>query len=524
MEIATKRLRRIGGNCQSELVTRWLLAIVSVPILGIACSSAFQSPPAAEGSKSSPNDGSPAAPLTVPELAQQRASVSQLYDENCSKCHGDRGQGGGGGTQSFNTLEKYDQKFDKPYFDAIKNGVPDMGMEPYGQTLSDEQIWGLVVHIRELQHRALREGGMRPKQSGGVFQGQRHNYKVETVIEQGKGLRTPWGIDWLPDGLMLITSRSGAVHLAKGDMLTEIQGVPASRELGQGGMMEVAVHPDYAKNGWIYLSFSDPAASARGAMTKVVRGKLKFNGESVTWSDQQTIFELPQSTYTTAGVHFGSRIVFDKGKIYFSIGERGNQNLAQDLGAPNGKIFRLNDDGTVPSDNPFAKEDSPITKAIWSFGHRNPQGLVKDLEGNIWDTEHGPRGGDELNLIKKGANYGWPVVAFSINYNDAPFRTPWPKTGQNISMPAFRWLPSIGACGLDVVRGTAFPQWKGDLMAGGLSGANVDRIRVKDGKLVEREEILFGMGRVREVATGPDGFIYVALNQPDKVIRVVPAK
>jgi aldose sugar dehydrogenase len=145
------------------------------------------------------------------------------------------------------------------------------------------------------------------------------------------------------------------------------------------------------------------------------------------------------------------------------------------------------------------------------------------LNGDLWVTEHGPRGGDELNRIVRGSNYGWPVVAFSINYNGSPFRTPWPTQGQNIRMPIFRWLPSIGACGLDVMKGSKFPQWQGDLFAGGLSGANVDRVRVKGDQLIEREEILHGLGRVREVRTGPDGLLYIALNQPDKIIRLVPA-
>lgn len=161
---------------------------------------------------------------------------------------------------------------------------------------------------------------------------------------------------------------------------------------------------------------------------------------------------------------------------------------------------------------------------MWSYGHRNPQGLAFDLQGNLWDTEHAPRGGDEVNLIKKGANYGWPNISFGINYNDSPYRNPWPKPGEKYAMPAFRWLPSIGASGLDVARGTGFAKWKGDLLAGGLSGNNVDRLRMKDGKLVEREEILHKMGRVRDVAYGPDGHIYVVLNGPDKVIRLVEAR
>lgn len=453
---------------------------------------------------------------TAPEsLASQGSSVTAAYQTACAKCHGQNGEGGGGGTLTLLTEDKFDQKWDKPFFDAIKNGVPDMGMEGYGASMTDEQIWGQVVHLRELQARALRAKNGSPKPVNGMYRSKRHNFKVETVLEEG--LKTPWGIDWLPDGRMLVTNRPGTMVLVSNGKAQEISGMPESREMGQGGLMEVAVHPNYRSNGWIYLAYTEAAASGRGGMTKIVRGKL--NGTA--WASQQTIFEADQKHYTGAGVHFGSRITFDKGLVYFAIGERGGNMKAQELDNPFGKVFRVRDDGSIPADNPF--RDTPgAMPGIWSYGHRNHQGLAMDANGNLWDTEHGPRGGDEVNRIQKGANYGWPVVAFSINYNDTAFRTPWPKDGLKVTQPVFRWLPSIGASGLDIGRGNAFPNWKGDLFAGGLSGANLDRIRISGDKVVEREELLHGLGRVREVAVGPDGFVYVALNQPDKIIRLVP--
>lgn len=455
--------------------------------------------------------------------------MTRLYQANCAKCHGQSGEGGGAGTRTLLTREKFDQALDRPFFDAIKNGVPEAGMEAYGESMSDSEIWGLVVHIRELQADALRrEFGSVPV-TNGVYSTRDHKYRIETVIDSGRGLSVPWALDWLPDGRMLVTNRPGHMLLYDKGQLTRIEGMPPVVDYGQGGLMEVAVHPQYAQNGWVYLAFNDPAQSgqARSGMTKIVRGKLRFAGDSVTWTDQQTIFETTQDNYNGSAVHFGSRIKFDgKGHIFFSIGERGNGDRAQDLARPNGKIFRVREDGTVPPDNPFVSEEDKAKghlPQIWSYGHRNPQGLTFDLEGNLWDTEHGPRGGDELNLIKKGANYGWPVVAFSINYNDTPYRVPWPSEGQNFEMPVFRWLPSIGACGMDLARGDKFSKWSGDILAGGLSGVNVDRIRVKGGKLIEREEIFHGHGRVRDVSVGPDGLIYIALNGPDKVVRLVPA-
>lgn len=455
--------------------------------------------------------------------------MTRLYNENCAKCHGGGAEGGGAGTKSLVSFEKFSQDLDKPFFDAIKEGVPDMGMEAFGGSLSDAEIWGLVVHIRELQARGLREKFGSPKPDAtGTYASQRAKFKVETVVDTDAGLTTPWSMDWLPDGRMLVTNRPGGITLFKGGKGTPIEGVPNTIEIGQGGLLDVAVHPDYAKNGWVYLSFTDPGKSPRTGMTKLVRAKLQFNGSGAKWVSQETIFELDQAHYNGSGVHFGSRIVFDrKGKVYFTIGERGAMQKAQDLKMPNGKVYRINEDGTIPADNPFAasadKAEGRIA-AIWSYGHRNPQGLALDLQGNLWDTEHAPRGGDEVNLVLKGKNYGWPLVSFGINYSDAPFNVPWPKPDQDIAMPAYRWLPSTGACGLDTVRGNAFPAWKGDLVAGGLAGQNLDRLRMKDGKLVEREELLQGMGRIRDVVCGPDGNIYVALNQPDKIIRLVPAK
>lgn len=471
--------------------------------------------------------GTSATTSAVPAVAVnavQRASASRMYSENCANCHGGQGEGGGAGTPSLITRDKFDQKWDKPFFDAIKNGVPNAGMVAYGETFSDEQIWAMVVHIRELQARGLRRAEGGPKaDSAGVVKTQRANYRVETVVEEGRGLRTPWGLAWLPDGRMLVTNRDGSLRLFRGGEGVVVSNTPPSVEMGQGGLLDVAVHPNYRQNGWVYLAVNDPGGNG-GAITKIVRGKLRFNGDQVQWTDTQDIWKAAPDQYTRAGVHFGSRIVFDgKGHIFFAIGDRGDQDRAQELNRPHGKVFRVKEDGGIPTDNPFVNTPNAIP-AIWSYGHRNPQGLVFDTQGRLWDTEHGPRGGDELNEVKKAANYGWPVISFAINYNDSPFRTPWPAAGQNFSMPIFRWIPSIGASGLATYRGSAFPQWQGDLLAGGLAGQNVDRIRVKDGQLVEREEIVHGLGRVRDVKIGPDGFVYLALNNPDKVVRLVPAR
>jgi glucose/arabinose dehydrogenase len=459
-----------------------------------------------------------------------------LWETHCIKCHGKAGQGGGAGTQTLLTDELFDQSHDRRFFDVIRDGHKDGGMPGFADAINNAQAWALVNYIRELQHKDLRDRGgsiwAAKDPVGSKVITQELTYTIKDVPTPK--LRTPWAVDFLPGGGMLITERGGRVRLVKDGTGEPLEGVPGVRARGQGGMMEVAVHPDYERNGWIYLGYShglenETSKNGRLGMTKVVRGKIKDN----SWIEQDTIFEAREEHYQPTDLHFGIRLTFTppiegdaKGRrhLYFGIGERGREEFAQDLRRPNGKVYRVWDDGTVPADNPFAGKEG-VYEQIWSYGHRNPQGLMFDLEGNLWDTEHGPRGGDELNLIQMGRNYGWNVVSFGINYSGTPYKTPWlldesAAATANIAMPQMRWMPSVGVCGLDVVRGPKFAKWKGNLLAGGLAGQSVDRIIVKEGAFVKREEILHGIGRVRDVAVSPSGDIYVVLNDPDKVVML----
>lgn len=479
--------------------------------------------------------------------------VQSLWASNCMNCHGDRGQGGGAGTRTL-LDDRFGveggggggsgagMRYDRLFFDAIKLGQEEQGMPAFGQTLSDPQIWALVNYIRELQAVDRRRRVGSPREADGVYRTARHAYRIETVVD--RGLEVPWSVEFLPDGRMLVSDRPGRLRIHStgrpgGRLSDPVRGTPPVRNQGQGGLMDIALHPEYASNGWVYLSYAEPLDEPGGrnrGMTTIVRGKIALPASASgagtpEWVEQQTIFRANPDHFVTGDVHFGCRIVFDprdSSILYFAIGERGRMEMAQDLSRPNGKIHRVHDDGRIPADNPFVGVTDAY-ESIWTFGNRNPQGLVFDLDGRLWDTEHAPRGGDEINLIEKGRNYGWPIVSFGINYNGAPFVTPWPDTagpaaaGKDIAMPADRWLPSIGACGLDVSPGGAFPDWRGDLLAGGLSGANIDRVRLRDGTLVEREEIFHGHGRVRDVRCAPDGTVYVVLNDPDKVVRLVPA-
>lgn len=450
---------------------------------------------------------------TVPTHAQ---TVRDLWIDQCIRCHGDRGQGGMASSLLTPDGVLTDGS-DEAFFKAIKDGMELEGMPAYDEALSDAEMWALVVYIRELQHRDAREQGAGPERDEqGIYRTQHHNFSVE-LAHRG-ALNTPWAVGWFPDGRMIVTERPGRMRIIELDGSWNIvQGTPEVYARGQGGMLDVAVHPDDDNNPWVYLAYSDPRG--RNSMTKVVRARI----ENDQWTDQQTIFEAPEDTYVRTAFHFGCKLVFDDDYLYLCIGDRGIMDHAQLLERPSGKVHRVHHDGSIPSDNPFVDREGALP-TIWSYGHRNPQGMSLDTQGNLWVTEHGPRGGDELNLVKKAANYGWPSVSFGINYNGTPFRTPWPEENTGITQPVFVWTPSIAASGLDVMRSDdAFPQWQGDLFAGGLAGQTVRRLRVRDGELIEREEILFDRGRVRDVRVGPDGMVYVVLNDPDTVVRLRPA-
>jgi glucose/arabinose dehydrogenase len=252
-------------------------------------------------------------------------------------------------------------------------------------------------------------------------------------------------------------------------------------------------------------------------MTRLVRGRL----EGFTWTDEQVLFEAAPDTYRTSGSHFGCRIVFDPaGYLYFSIGDRGKREHAQDLSRPNGKVHRIRKDGRVPPDNPFVHQEGALP-SIYSYGHRNPQGLaVHPQTGRVWDTEHGPLGGDELNLIAPGRNYGWPVISYGRNYDGKIITEFTHRLG--MEQPVMYWKPSIAVCGLDFYRGDLFPKWRGKLLAGALKYEEIQLLSIEGERVLHSQKVLKNLGRVRDVAAGPDGAIYVVLNGPDIVVRLTP--
>jgi len=344
-----------------------------------------------------------------------------------------------------------------------------------------------------------------------------HDFRVVTVAE---GFEVPWAMAFLPNGDMLVTERPGRLRIVRnGQLLPEpVQGVPAVLAQGQGGLLDVVVHPNFATNRFVYLSFSKPLAS--GATTAVVRGR--FENDRLT--NVEEIFEARSSG---AG-HYGSRLAFDgNGYLFITVGDRqvpptGNLEAhpSQDLSDHHGVTVRLHDDGRVPSDNPFVGQAGALPE-IYSYGHRNAQGLaIHPQSGEPWLNEHGPQGGDEINIIRPGANYGWPVVGYGVNYRTGSAIHEGTRRDGMVD-PSFIWVPSIGVSGMTFYTGDAFPGWKGDVFSGGLSGGYVSRVEL-DGERVVREEVLLPrVGRVRDVRQGPDGYLYIAVEARDGVLTPI---
>ncbi len=328
------------------------------------------------------------------------------------------------------------------------------------------------------------------------------DYTIEIVANN---INIPWGFTWLPDGSMLVTDRSGEIYHIKNREVTTIKNVPKVVARGQGGMLDIIVHPKYNDNGWIYFCFSSPEGDGNASNTELMRAKL----ENGAFTNIQSLYKA--TPYTTRGHHFGSRIVFDQaGYLYFTVGDRGNHfELPQDITKDGGKVYRLHDDGRIPADNPFVNSENAKT-AVYSFGHRNPQGMtVHPKTGEVWTHEHGPKGGDEINIIKKGANYGWPTISYGINYNGTILTEETHRDG--MEQPLYYWIPSIAPSGMTFVFGNKYLQWEGNLLVGSLVFEYLERLHIENNQVVKRVKMLDGIGRVRNVVQGPDGYVYVGV-------------
>jgi len=318
-------------------------------------------------------------------------------------------------------------------------------------------------------------------------------------------LVNPWGFVFLPDNSMLINEKEGKIIHYKNGEKTEMNDVPVVYNRGQGGLLDIKLHPNYKDNGWIYLTYASSEGEDKGGHTAVMRAKLKDN----TLVEKEVLYKATPNT--TKGQHFGSRIVFDDdGYFFFTIGERGNRDEnPQDVTRDGGKVYRLHDDGTIPKDNPFVNEENAKT-AIFSYGHRNPQGMVIHPDTReIWTHEHGPKGGDEINIIKAGKNYGWPVITYGVNYIGTEITDETSRPG--MKQPLHYWVPSIAPSGMEFISSDNYKGWKGNLLVGSLKFEYLDNCYIKDGKVIKEERLLDGLGRVRSINQGPDGFIYVGI-------------
>lgn len=477
-----------------------------------------------------------------------------LFTATCSGCHGTPELTG-------RAPWLFDQKWldgtdDAKIANTIRHGVPDKGMVGFTpEQVSDQQIFQLIAYIRTATANLKPKPTYVADPNGQVLSSEKQTFKMEVIT---RDVNTPFGLAFLPDGRLLITERNGTLRILDKDKLSDpITGTPKPHVQQDGGFLDVTVHPQYAKNGWVYLSYSevqpgyvppppappaDPAASpaatppgnastpapapapqsggfgggqgrGRGgppqppSNTVIVRGKINKNNE---WTDQQVIFRSPSELYVSSGVHFGSRFAWDReGHLFFTLGERGTMQNAQDLKNGLGKVHRVNDDGSVPEDNPFVNTPDADT-TIWSYGHRNPEGLAWEPgTGRLWESEHGPSGGDEINIIEKGHNYGWGIASKGLQGGIT-------KTSEaGMDDPIVYYTPAIAPAGITFYTGNRYPGWKNtSLLVGGLVGQQLRRLEINGEKVVKQEVLFAQFGRVRDIVQGPDGYLYVALQSP----------
>jgi glucose/arabinose dehydrogenase/sugar lactone lactonase YvrE len=445
-----------------------------------------------------------------------RGAVDALYQQHCAACHGRQAEGGSGGPLLGPAWRHGGT--DEALARVIAQGVPGTPMPPWQTVLSEPQIRSLVIYLREQARLAQFPAAEPIRPEEGTLTGAGHTFRLEPVAtlaarEAGTDA-TLWGFVFLPDGALLATQRDGTLWRFGAEGRTRIAGTPAVwHDGGETGLFDVQLHPDHARNGWVYLAYSERLASAadtapRG-MTVIVRGRVRDG----RWIDEQTVYRAAPEFYTAAKHHFGGRMFFHADHLFFAIGDRVDEKAAQDPASPFGKIHRVRADGTIPGDNPWHASPGAIT-SVWSRGNRNAQGFARDpATGELWASEHGPRGGDELNVIARGENYGWPLVTHGMNYDGQPLTAVTELPG--MTAPRHQWTPSIAVAGMTFYTGRHFPAWQGRLLVGGMWAEELRCVTIRAGR-VEADELVFrGRGRVRHVANGPEGALYVSLTSAD---------
>lgn len=451
--------------------------------------------------------------ITFPVLAQQTGK--QIYKTYCAGCHGADLQG-----NSASGLVKTEWAYggDRNSIEQnIRDGIEDTEMSAFRNVISNEEIDAVVDYILNAQEEPITENKAIPT----TIKTEEYTLTVDIVVENG--ITTPWGITFIDENLAFFTERKGNIRrLVDGHLdPKQVKDVPPTQELRTGGYMDIIADPNYDENGWLYLAYSytpfDLENDSARAMTKVVRGRI----ENHRWTDQQTLFSVPDSLLVRKGNRWGSRFLFDEeGYLYFSIGDMARGEASQDPGKPMGKVFRIHPDGSIPDDNPYT--DTPgALEAIYSIGNRNVQGIDQHpVTGDIWATEHGPMGGDELNILINGANYGWPVITYGVDYDGSIVSE---KTHQEgMEQPVVQWTPSIAVCPAQFSTSPMFPKWENDLLVGALKFEELRRLVIENNEVIKQEILFKDYGRVRDIQTGPNGNLYVLLNSPDAIILITP--
>ncbi len=426
--------------------------------------------------------------------------ISDIYKEHCSGCHGQDAK------EFITEGLKYGDSFEV-IRKGIALGYPENGMPAYGETFTSIEI----DHLTRFIQAKLEGTSDRIQVRGTAYTSEKHQVVLEPIAED---LHQPWGMVQLPSKDMLITELAGELWWQKGVERRKISGLPAISQHGQGGLMDVILHPNFEENAWVYISYTKEKAGEY--TTAIGRGRLT---EDASVIDFEELFEaLP---YSTKPYHFGSRMCFDdSGYLFFSVGDRGDRDKnPQALDNHCGKIHRIHDDGTIPTDNPFVASAEDYA-SIFSYGHRNPQGMaIHPQTRKIWIHEHGPKGGDELNIPASAKNYGWPIISYGKNYSGTRFTEITHKEG--MEQPVLHWTPSIAPCGMAFVSGDRYPNWKNNIMVGSLKFEYLERLEVYKDEVVHQERLFEGIGRLRNVYMAPDGYLYVAVEKPGTIYRVV---
>ncbi len=487
-------------------------------------------------------------PRYIDPRKEDFAAMGRLFDENCATCHGANLRGAAQGV----ALVGRDLRFGDSVAElqkTIGTGFPDKGMPAWASVLTEAQIHSLAIYVKEVRQ-GMQDMSFRVREPLTIpttkIASELHAFRFQVLADALGAL--PYAMAYLPDGRILVTDKlNGLILLSATGERTVVSNTPhvrpkevmfADLDQGNGWMLGVAVHPDYRKNGWIYLSYGevcddcenvDPKNPLLPTMTKLVRGKLRGS----EWTDQQVIWSTEKKNYTPGSdMVAGGNIAFDgAGHVFMSVGIKGGYVLGiQDLHLPYGKIHRVYDDGRIPEDNPFVGIAGAV-KSTWAYGFRNPEGLFFNRKTRqLWATDHGPRGGDEVNLVTAGSNYGWPLYSLGVNYDGSPVEF-GKLLGikfnlEDIVQPVVDLTPSPAISSVIVYQANAFPKWRDSLILGTLKARSLYRVVLKDNKEWHRETLFSGIGRIRQVQQSPEGYIDLLIEHPagGKIVRLLPAR